>query len=259
MQTFWSWLAVGISFSLITTTVPVKSADQLDSDATQILQSMASYLTQTKTFSVNADIDFEVVAHNGQKLTLSSFATIILQRPNKFHIQRKGPIAEAEFFFDGETMTIHSKRNNVYTQLDVSGTIDDAIRAFELDTGIPAPGADLLFSDLYTVLSSGIQSSTYLGTAYVNGIECHHLAFREAEFDWQLWVQVGDRPFPMKYIITSKWLTGAPQYTMTLRNWDTNPKLNDEWFIFVAPEGATYLETLPSNELDEFKSTEGEQ
>jgi hypothetical protein len=92
-----------------------------------------------------------------------------------------------------------------------------------METGLNAPGADLLFSDPYAILSAGIESSVYIGIAYVNGIACHHLAFREAKVDWQLWVQTGDEPFPMKYIITSKWVTGAPQYEVRLREWNPNP------------------------------------
>ncbi len=38
----------------------------------------------------------------------------------------------------------------------------------------------------------------------MNGIECHHLAFRAEKVDWQVWVQAGDTPLPMKYLIISK-------------------------------------------------------
>jgi hypothetical protein len=179
-----------------------------------------------------------------------------VQRPNQFHIQRQGMIANADLIFDGETLTVYGNRNNVYTQREVPGTIDDAIRAFELETGIPAPGGDLLFANPYAVLSTGVESSTYIGTAYVNGIECHHLAFREDDVDWQLWVQVGEQPLPMKYVITSKWITAAPQYEIRLRDWNTNPQIAAQQFTFSAPEGATRMEDLPANELAEFTSTE---
>lgn len=231
---------------------PVMSAEGIDPDADKILKTMASYLGEMETFSMNADIDFEVVSRNGQKLQLSSFATAVLKRPAEFHIQRKGMIANLEFIFDGTTLTLYGKNLNVYAQIEVPGTIDDAIRAYELETGIPAPGADLLFDDPYAILSSGVESSAYLGIAYVNGVECHHLAFREEKVDWQLWVKTGDAPLPMKYVITSKWHTAAPQYEIRFRDWNTNPQINDEQFTFSAPEGATRLETIPVNEMGEF-------
>lgn len=237
-------------------TAPVMSADGIDPEADKILKSMSSYLAETKAFSVNADIDVELVTKDGQKLQFSSFATVVLQRPNKFQIERRGMVADAKLIFDGKTLTLYSNKRNVYAQIGVEGSIDDAIRTFELETGIPAPGADILFANPYAILSTGVENSTYLGTTYVNGIECHHLAFREDEVDWQIWIQVGDQPLPMKYVITSKWQTAAPQYEIRLRDWVINPEINDSLFTFSAPQGATKLESLPVTELDEFTSTE---
>ncbi len=231
----------------------------IDPDADAVLKAMSSYLGRMKAFSADADIGLEVVARNGQKLQLSSSAALVVRRPARFHIERNGMIAEAAFIFDGRTLTLHGKKSNVYAQINVTGTIDDAIRAYELETGIPAPGADLLFADPYAILSSGVTSSTYIGTAYVGGVECHHLAFREDEVDWQLWVQTGDRPLPMKYVITTKWHAGAPQYELVFRDWVVNPRIDDGQFTFTAPEGATRLETIPSDVLDEFISAEEAQ
>ncbi len=250
------WLILGIALSISITAAPAFSADAIDPEADQILKSMSSYMAEVKAFSMNADIDFEVVTKNGQKLQFSSFATTVLQRPAKFHIQRKGMIADAEFIFDGKMLTLYGKRLNVYAQIEVPGTIDDAIYAYELETGIPAPGADLLFANPYAILSSGAESSTYLGTAYVNGTECHHLAFREDKVDWQLWVKTGNEPLPIKYVITTIWHTAAPQYEIRLRDWVINPQISDEEFSFSVPDGATRLDTIPVDEMHEFTSKE---
>ncbi len=246
-----SSLALGIGLSLSFTPHPVMGADQLDPEADKILKSMSSYLAKTGAFSVNADIDFEAVTSNGQKLQFNSFAKLILQRPNKFYIERKGPLVDAQFIFDGKTLTLNGKRNNAYAQINAAGSIDDAIRAYELETGIPAPGADLLFADPYSILSTGIESSNYIGIAYVNGVKCHHLAFREDQVDWQIWIQVGEQPLPMKYVITSKLLNAAPQYQISFRDWVINPKIDDKQFTFAVPPGATKLNELPGSEIDE--------
>jgi len=63
----------------------------------------------------------------------------------------------------------------------------------------------------------------------------------------QLWVKAGDEPLPMKYVITAKWQTGAPQYEIRLRDWDTK---------FSVPDGAIKLKTIMVNETGEFISTE---
>jgi hypothetical protein len=168
-------------------------------------------------------------------------------------------VADAEFVFDGNTLTLYGRKPNVYVQRAVSGTIDDAIRAFEFETGLTASGADLLFADPYAVLSEGVLSGTYLGTAYVDGIECHHLAFREDQFDWQLWVQAGDRPLPMRYVITSTWQTAAPQLEVSLRHWNTSPPITDQQFAFAVPEGARKLDTIPTEDIDDVRHTKEER
>jgi hypothetical protein len=159
--------------------------------------------------------------------------------------------ADVSLIFDGKTLTIYGRNLNAYTQMAAPGTIDDAIRTMEMATGLDAPGADLLFSDPYAVLSSGVEESAYLGIAYVGGVACHHLAFREARVDWQLWVQDGDAPLPMKYVITSKWHTAAPQYEVRLRDWNMTPEIDAGQFVFSVPEGATKRDTLPVNEMGE--------
>jgi len=72
----------------------------------------------------------------------------------------------------------------------------------------------------------------------------------------QLWVKAGDEPLPMKYVITAKWQTGAPQYEIRLRDWDTKPIIKADQFSFSVPDGAIKLKTIMVNETGEFISTE---
>lgn len=244
-------LLLGIIISTFIWAAPTFSATETGPDADQVLQSMSSFLAGSKVFTVNADIDFEIISQAGQKLQLSSFAQLVMERPNKFHVQRQGAFANTEFIFDGQTLTLYGKNLNVYCQMDVPGSIDDAIVMVELTTGLNAPGADLLFSDPYAVLAPEIKRSDYLGTAYVNGVECHHLAFRQAKVDWQLWVRTGNMPLPMKYVITSKWQTAAPQYEIRFRDWQTSPRIALGQFSFKVPEGARKLENMVVDEIGE--------
>jgi hypothetical protein len=156
-----------------------------------------------------------------------------------------------EVVYDGEVLTVHGKDINSYQQVRSPGTIDDALGRVHTEIGLDMPASDLFFSDAYAGLMDGVVSGDYLGTAYVNGGECHHLAFRQAQVDWQMWVQTGEKPLPMKYVITSKWVTGAPQYTVRMRDWDTQPSINPGQFTFSAPKGASKVDKLPVDEMGE--------
>ena len=216
----------------------VWATDGVDPEADKILRAMSDFMGKLPAFAAEADIDTEIVDHDGQKLQLSSSATIILKRPNHFFVSRKGAIAHVDFIFDGKTLTIFGHNLNVYFQKDLPGGTDAAIDALHDGIGLDTPGADLLLTDTHGNLSEGVSSSAYWGTTYVHGVECHYLAFREPHVDWQLWVSAEGDPLPMKYVITTKWITGAPQYAVRFRDWDTAPTVEGGHFDFTVPKGA---------------------
>lgn len=248
-----SWsMFIGLLLAICLAVGSASASEAIDPQAEQVLKSMSDYLDQTKRFSVNTDISFEVVSNSGQKFQLNSVGAITMDRPSKFYITKKGMMCDAAFIFDGKTLTLHGKRLQFYMPIKVDGTIDDAIVAYERETGIPAPGADLLMSDTYNLLLSGVKSGLYVGKAFVDGHECHHLAFREAETDWQLWIRTGKTPVPMKYVITTKWHTGAPQYEIIYRDWDMAPSIDPAQFSFNPPGGTLKVDGIRITNIGEF-------
>ena len=227
------------------------AADAIDPDADEILRSMSKFLGGTKAFSVSADIGNEIVTDAGQKLQFNSHASLLVERPSHFQVSRQGRFADVVMNYDGAKLTIYGKALNAYVQQDVTGSIDDAVREIERATGLIMPGADLLLSDPYRTLTGEVTSSGYYGTGYIGGVEAHHLAFRTPRVDFQIWVKAGDEPLPMKYVITTKWVTGAPQYSVQLSNWNLKPVLAADRFKLVPPASAAKLEALPVDETGE--------
>jgi len=85
----------------------------------------------------------------------------------------------------------------------------------------------------------------------IDGVECEHLAFRNQDTDWQLWVEVGDRPIPHKYVITSKTVAAAPQYTLRIHDWKTDATPAADAFAFTAPDGAKKVDLNALHDIDE--------
>ena len=221
------------------------ATEAINPHADEILRSMSNFLAGTRAFSVSADTSNEILTLEGQKLQFNSSSTLLIQRPSHALLTRQGRFVDAVLLYDGSTLSLLGKTLNAYIQKDVPGTLDDAIHAIERETSLSIPGADLLLSDPYAALSSGVTSSGYYGKAYVGGVECHHLAFRTPTVDWQLWVKAGDEPLPMKYVITTKWMTGAPQYSVQLSDWNVKPVIAPGRFKFSVPTGAVKVEALP--------------
>jgi hypothetical protein len=104
---------------------------------------MSSYPGGLAAFSVKADVDDEILDLAGQRLQLSSSASLLVERPNHFHAHRQGPMADMEVVFDGQTLTLHVKRLQIDAQLEAPGTIDEAVTELRAVTcGLPY-GRDL--------------------------------------------------------------------------------------------------------------------
>jgi hypothetical protein len=239
---------------------PAMSAGgNMDTETHKVLKAMSAYLSSLQKVSVQADVDIEVVMTDGQKLQLTSLVDVALERPGRLHVRRQGAYADAQILINGEKVTLHVTSHNAYAQLESAGSIDDGLDTLDRETGLDAPAADLFRSDPYDKLAMELTSGVYLGTTFVNGEECHYMAFRSDAADSQIWVRTGDRPLPMKYIVTSKWTTGSPQYSVRFRNWDTAPTLAANRYEFTPSPSDRRLETIPVNQVGEFSLKEAQR
>jgi hypothetical protein len=228
-------------------------------DATRILQAMSSYMTALKAFTVDFRVESEVVDTSGQKLEFNNSGEVAVQRPNRLYSRRTGAATDGELYFDGKTVTLFGRTLNGYVHWPGPTTIDQALEAVRSNTDLDLPAADLLYPDPASGLLTDVQSGTYLGRDDIDGVPCDHLAFRARKVDWQLWVRSGDTPVPVKYVITTKWVTGAPQYSLHLTHWNLRPQLDAQRFEFTPPKGATQHtpESVKVNELGEVSDMEG--
>lgn len=212
------------------------SADE--ADAKTLLKAMSDYLAAQKVISFGYDTNFEIVTKEQQKLAFASSGTITLNRPDKIRATRSGGFADVEMLFDGKTLTLLGKTANLYTQIDAPGTIDHLIDELRDKHNKPLPGADLLLSNVYDVLMPDVVDVKDLGSGVIGGVECDHLAFRTKEVDWQIWIAQGDRPYPCRYVITTKHVAQAPQYSVQIRDWKTGGEVAADDFGFKNPTNA---------------------
>jgi hypothetical protein len=66
-----------------------------------------------------------------------------------------------------------------------------------------------------------------------------------------VWVETGARPIPRKYIITSKAVTGGPQYTLHVKDWRTDAATAADAFTFKPPAGAKKVDFKALADEDE--------
>jgi len=227
-----------------------ESAQQpsVDPKARSLLKGMSDFLVGQQEFSVQTDGSTEVVLQTGEKVEYDYSSTVRLKRPDKLRSDRHGEIADVEFYYDGRSFALFGKNRHYYATADAPPTLDEAIDAAREKLGVEAPGADLLYSNPYQVLMEDVVSGTYLGMSPVNGVPCHHLAFRGNETDWQIWIEDGPKPVPRKFMIVSKKVQREPEFSVEFSQWDLSPRLDDAVFHFIPPRDAKridFLGTMP--------------
>ncbi len=232
---------------LVMTGLPADSSAQsaaVDPRADQLLRKMSDYLGGLQQFSVQTENTLEVVLRSGEKIQYVNPAELSVRRPNKLRAHREGDLVNQVFYYDGKTLTLYSPDHKYYATVDAPPTIDTMMDFARTALDVFAPGGDLVYKNPYDILTEDVVSGFYVGMSVIGGIKCHHLAFRGNEVDWQIWIEDGDRPLPKRFIVTTKWMTGAPQFTATTSNWNLSPKLTDDVFTFAAPKDAQKIDFI---------------
>jgi hypothetical protein len=222
-------------------------------DAAKLLKAMSDYVAAQKSISAAFDSDIEIITPDLQKIQFASSGQLKLARPDKLRIKRTGGYTDVDLVYDGKTLSLYGNNAKSYVQADAAGTVDQVIDTLMAKAGAAMPGMDLLLSNSYDELTMDVIDGRHIGQGVVDGVECEHLAFRGTDTDWQIWIETGARPVPHKYVITSKTLAGAPQYTLRIRDWKTDAIADADAFVFKPPADATKvdLDSVAMVELDE--------
>ena len=227
----------------------ISAARADEAQAKSLFKAMSDYLAAQTAISLDYDTNLEIVSTQQEKVGLASSGTLTLNRPEKLHATRAGGFANVEMVFDGKTLTLLGK--NAYAQVEAPGTIDQLVDVLRDKYHRPVPAADLLMSDPYKELMPLVTDVKDLGSGVIHGLECDHLAFRTKEVDWQIWIAQGARPYPCRYVITSKKVTGWPQYTLDITAWKAGTEVASDGFKLEIPADAKKLTADQVSDLNE--------
>ena len=212
-----------------------------EADAKRLLKAMSDYLAAQKAIAFAYDSNLDIVSTQQQKISLAASGTVVMNRPDKLHVTRRGGFADMEMSFDGKAVTLLGKNSNMAAQVEAAGTIDQLVDVLRDKYHRPVPGADLLIADPYKELMPEVTEVKDLGSGVIRGMECDHLAFRTREVDWQIWIAQGASPYPCRYSITSRKVSGAPEYRLDIRDWKTGAQVAADTFKLSIPAGAQKL------------------
>lgn len=214
-------------------------AQAISAEAQAVLDRMTSALQNLSSYSIEADGSRDEVVALGYKLQNNEHAELVVQRPNKLRAEVSGDVRNRTFVYDGAKLLMYSPDDAVFTRIEAPDSVGGMIEKL-LDSGVEMPLIDVLYQASTGALTEGVRNGILVGTSTIDGVECDHLAFRQADIDWQLWVEQGARALPRKLVITTRYEVGDPQYQATLR-WNLKPKIQNSTFVFTAPKGVNEI------------------
>lgn len=228
-----------------TTTQAASTQRVVEPKADELLHKMSNQLAKLGEFRMEADILFDQLSPDGQKIQLSNHFNVAEKRPDRLRGELAGDNPGRRFWYDGHELATLDTQRNVYSLQQVPNTVD-AMLDYTMDHyGWTLPLSDLLLSNPYEALTGEVLTGHYLGLHRVGEFKCHHLAFTQDDLDWQIWIDDGEQALPRKVVIDYKEMPGDPQFIATIVKWDTKPDLKPDDFKFEPPPGATKIDMLP--------------
>ncbi|WP_340123790.1 DUF2092 domain-containing protein [Methylobacter svalbardensis] len=220
-------------------TLAPQAAIPQPAEAKDILLRMAGYLAKIPKFTVAVSDNYDTLQESGQKIEFGEKRKIRLSRPNGLRVEIEESHGEKHLFlYDGKDMTVFNPSQNVYAQTAKAGGLDEAIVYLLKDLHMRLPLAALLLSRFPAEIESRTRSLDYVEKTSIHGVPCHHLAGRTDTMDYQVWIQEGAQPLPLRVVLTYKLAEGQPQFRAQFSDWNLAPVVSDAEFAFTPPEGS---------------------
>jgi hypothetical protein len=224
------------------TAAPAASA--VDPATVQALKDMGAHLQSLQRFRVTNELTGERVLTDGQKLQHMASAVIDVQRPNRLHVKMSSARSQRELFYDGKQVTLFTPAQLYYTSAPFAGSLGEFAAALQAKYGVELPLADLFVLGTPAAPLDKLDSAMNAGQDFVGSDLCDHYALRQGNFDWQIWITVGDQAAAAQAGDHEPRRRGAPAVGEPDRM-GSEAALASSAYTFKPPKDAKAIEMVP--------------
>jgi hypothetical protein len=201
-------------------------------EAIAALDKMGAFLREQKNFTVRVAIETDHVLDNGQMIRVGGTGEMKVRRPDHLRMDLVRDRKDRQFFYDGKTFTMNAPKLGVYAAVSAPATIEELADQLEDRFDLQLPLVDLFRWGTDESDKGAITSAVYIGPSKVGGVDADQYAFRQKGLDWQVWIQRGDQPLPLKVVLTTTDDPKRPQHEIAM-TWSLDTKHEDSAFMFV--------------------------
>lgn len=222
--------------------------DPVDPRAVEALKWMSAFLTSIESFRLTSTSTLDVVTVDGQKVQLDAVSHYQVKRPG-IMIDLVSDQRSRQYYYDGRQFTVFAPQLGYYATVPAPATNREFLAGLYEKTGIQLPLEDLFrWADQDNSDIAKLTSAFNVGTATIDGVATDHWAFRTDDFDWEIWIERGDRPLPRKYVLIDRTDSALPAFTARL-TWELSPTLDTAAFTFVPGAGAIAIQMTTPQEV----------
>lgn len=222
-----------------------RAGSAIDTKAEAVLRSLSSHMQSLTAFSVTEKSLVDRVFPNGQKVAYFHKTGIKAERPDKLRAEAVGDAVDGTFVVNGPSCQVFDAKTKAYVAIDVPPRLEDALDRAMAQLRLVGPMIDLLASDPYKSITEGVLEGVYIGQSIVADRPCHHLAFRQLTRDYELWIDAGKTPWPLRLAVTDKTLHGDPRTLVEYTDWKPSSGFSPKTFIFAPPADAVRFMVAP--------------
>ncbi len=226
----------------------------IDPLADETLRVMSDALREAPSFSFHAVTTTDVPLADGPFIEYAGETHIRVRRPDRLAATIRGDLGNENVWYNGRQLTVMNLDRNEYAVEDVPDTLDAMLEYIVNKYGVTLPLADFAYSNPYNAVMPDVLEGRYFGRHEVDGQSCHHLLFRQARIDWQIWIDATDLPVPRRVVIIHLDQDRQPRFKAHLSEWDLAADFPDDDFEFSAgtdPQRVTMDALVGANEGDQ--------
>jgi hypothetical protein len=227
---------------------PAKPRDEIDAKTKDTVSKVGDLYKDAKSLHANLSFHVTVEMDGEKKCELRAEGTVDFQRPLSFALHTNvinDSSMGLDVVCDGKTLITHSRRQKQYTERQ-PGALSQIGRSL-LALGGPTTGMlfqNVLAEDPADALFENVTDGKFIGSEKIGDLDAHHLAFKQPNLDWELWVAASGSPFVLKAKSVAPVQGGKVTTVEMYTNWKLNPTFDKDLFQFKPPPDANKVDRL---------------
>lgn len=237
-----------------------KREEKIDREAVKAVTDMSKRLSELKNFSVEAEMSWEQVLENGEKIMSVEHVQADVLPPHGLRMERTSPGRERVLFYNGNEAVLWGPLTRYYTKMSFDGRIADLAKHLAETYAYELPLADLFLWGREKGDVEAIKAANFIGQDRIGDRICNHYAFRQENVDWQIWIDTEESGLPCRYAIVDLSDPARPVFEATVKI-DPDVEFYDKRFTFEAPKDAAEIPITKAGEdaAERFKKKAGEK